>query len=452
MSRALARGVRSSRASGQRGSRGGSKESGYPNASRRSGAATVGGGYRRGVPPQRSASSTRPPYLRGPAGDQLPCSLYHASATEAERASCQRPAVALARRRRGAPAGPGCREGQVDIVRSARLAPECSGADEQLLAALASSPCSCSSASPSGGPALVAGWRTRGVYETSVAPDNGLAEHTARHPNTAARVTGACPPGLSRGLPPRCSRPPPASKPRTKRRRPVDDKTRGKTRAYRREAHHASLIASRIHTTRGSAAVTTPRVPGQNVVVTLATTQIARARPPNAGQTWKPSAAQPAGRRAKVAAMGSRVTSFATFARQAPTRCGLSHTHLTIRADRCREPAGVPAARPMDFEHQPANHVAFRHGQDDSLPAARSDESKPARARARKTRFNPASRKRSTPSATGKPHPGVPRGGCASKGHLRGGGPPAPDQDPTTVRIAVLEAVRALAAEQRVRA
>jgi predicted glycosyltransferase len=76
----------------------------------------------------------------------------------------------------------------------------------------------------------------------------------------------------------------------------------------------------------------------------------------------------PKGRRAKAATLGRRVAALRAWAREAGPDVALSHnSYAQVVAARS---LGVPATTAMDFEHQPANHLAFRLARTVLLPAA----------------------------------------------------------------------------------
>ena len=76
----------------------------------------------------------------------------------------------------------------------------------------------------------------------------------------------------------------------------------------------------------------------------------------------------PRGRRAKIAAMIRRVGELRRFARRARPDVALSHNSYgqILAARQLR----IPVVTAMDFEHQPANHIAFRLAQRVLLPDA----------------------------------------------------------------------------------
>lgn len=76
--------------------------------------------------------------------------------------------------------------------------------------------------------------------------------------------------------------------------------------------------------------------------------------------------ASPKGRRAKLATLGRRIADLRSWARAARPDVALSHnSYAQIVAARS---IGMPAVTAMDFEHQPANHVAFRLAKTVLLP------------------------------------------------------------------------------------
>jgi predicted glycosyltransferase len=128
---------------------------------------------------------------------------------------------------------------------------------------------------------------------------------------------------------------------------------------------------------------------GHTVLVTARdnaqTVELARARWPDVSVIGGPS---PKGRAAKARQMADRVASLTRWAAGALPDVALSHNSYgqIVAAKRC----GIPAVTAMDFEHQPANHVAFRLAQTVMLPAAlRCSGVRRQGARDRKTRFYP---------------------------------------------------------------
>jgi len=78
--------------------------------------------------------------------------------------------------------------------------------------------------------------------------------------------------------------------------------------------------------------------------------------------------ASPKGRRAKARAMTARVLELRSWAKQAQPDVALSHnSYGQIIAARLLR---IPAITAMDFEHQPANHIAFRLARTILLPSA----------------------------------------------------------------------------------
>jgi hypothetical protein len=76
----------------------------------------------------------------------------------------------------------------------------------------------------------------------------------------------------------------------------------------------------------------------------------------------------PSGRVKKVGAMAARVRALRAWARAHAPDLALSHnSYAQIAAARS---TGIPAVTAMDFEHQPANHVAFRLADRVLLPDA----------------------------------------------------------------------------------
>jgi len=76
----------------------------------------------------------------------------------------------------------------------------------------------------------------------------------------------------------------------------------------------------------------------------------------------------PKGRKAKARAMARRVTDLRRWARSTKPDVALSHnSYGQLVAARL---LGIPAVTAMDFEHQPANHLAFRLARTVLLPAA----------------------------------------------------------------------------------
>jgi uncharacterized protein len=191
---------------------------------------------------------------------------------------------------------------------------------------------------------------------------------------------------------------------------------------------------------------------GNDVVVSARdnaqTLELARERWP---EVVTVGGSSPPGRRAKLAAMGRRVRELRDFALERRPDVALSHnSYGQIIAARL---AGVPAVTAMDFEHQPANHIAFRLAKTILLPAALRDESMRRQgAAAHKTRFYPGL-KEEVYLSDFKPDPDVLRRLRIDPGTFVVVARPAPDQalyhqfgNPL-----FLEAVRALASEPKVR-
>jgi predicted glycosyltransferase len=85
------------------------------------------------------------------------------------------------------------------------------------------------------------------------------------------------------------------------------------------------------------------------------TLELARARWPNVAVIGGSS---PPGRLAKAAATGQRVAELCRWAVREGPHVALSHnSYAQISAARL---LGIPAVTAMDYEHQPANHLAFR--------------------------------------------------------------------------------------------
>ncbi len=95
------------------------------------------------------------------------------------------------------------------------------------------------------------------------------------------------------------------------------------------------------------------------------TAELALARWPQARVVGGPS---PGGRLAKTRTMASRVAELVRWARAVRPDVALSHNSygqlLAARA------LGIPGVTAMDFEHQPANHLAFRSARRILLPEA----------------------------------------------------------------------------------
>ena len=108
---------------------------------------------------------------------------------------------------------------------------------------------------------------------------------------------------------------------------------------------------------------------GHTVLVTARdnaqTVELTRERWPDAALIGGPS---PKGRRAKARTMVQRVLELRRWARAADPDVALSHnSYGQIVAAR---QLGIPVVTAMDFEHQPANHLAFRLARTVLLPAA----------------------------------------------------------------------------------
>jgi predicted glycosyltransferase len=95
------------------------------------------------------------------------------------------------------------------------------------------------------------------------------------------------------------------------------------------------------------------------------TVELARQRWPDALVVGGPS---PPGVIPKARAMAARVSELVRWARSARPDVALSHnSYAQLLAARM---LGVPSVTAMDFEHQPANHIAFRVASRVLLPAA----------------------------------------------------------------------------------
>jgi uncharacterized protein len=100
------------------------------------------------------------------------------------------------------------------------------------------------------------------------------------------------------------------------------------------------------------------------------TLELARQRWPDAQLV---GGASPAGRIAKARAMGARVRALVRWARDSRPDVALSHnSYGQLLAARM---LGIPSVTAMDFEHQPANHVAFRSANRILLPDALAERS-----------------------------------------------------------------------------
>lgn len=98
---------------------------------------------------------------------------------------------------------------------------------------------------------------------------------------------------------------------------------------------------------------------GDEVAVTFRdhaqTAELTRERWPEAAPVGRPS---PPGRAAKARAIAGRVGELRAWARRERPDVALSHnSYAQVLAARS---LGIPAVTAMDYEHQPANHVAFR--------------------------------------------------------------------------------------------
>lgn len=108
---------------------------------------------------------------------------------------------------------------------------------------------------------------------------------------------------------------------------------------------------------------------GHTVLVTARdnaqTVDLARERWPDLDVIGGPS---PKGRGAKARTMVRRVSGLQRWAREARPDLALSHNSYgqIVAAKRL----GIPSVTAMDFEHQPANHLAFRLARTVLLPAA----------------------------------------------------------------------------------
>lgn len=108
---------------------------------------------------------------------------------------------------------------------------------------------------------------------------------------------------------------------------------------------------------------------GAEVAVTFRdhaqTEELALERWPEAERIGEPS---PPGRAAKARAIAGRVAELRSWARARRPDVALSHnSYAQVLAARS---LGVPAVTAMDYEHQPANHVAFRAARTVLLPEA----------------------------------------------------------------------------------
>ncbi len=126
---------------------------------------------------------------------------------------------------------------------------------------------------------------------------------------------------------------------------------------------------------------------GHTIVVTARdnaqTVELARERWPDVTVIGGPS---PKGRKAKAQAIARRVAGLRRWARSVDPDIALSHnSYSQIVAARLLR---IPVVTAMDFEHQPANHLAFRLARRVLLPAAleHSDLARQGASR-RKTRY-----------------------------------------------------------------
>jgi predicted glycosyltransferase len=108
---------------------------------------------------------------------------------------------------------------------------------------------------------------------------------------------------------------------------------------------------------------------GHTVAVTARdnaqTVELARERWPEVAVIGGPS---PKGRRAKAQAIAKRVAELRRWAREIEPHVALSHnSYSQIVAARLGR---IPVVTAMDFEHQPANHLAFRLARRVLLPSA----------------------------------------------------------------------------------
>jgi len=126
---------------------------------------------------------------------------------------------------------------------------------------------------------------------------------------------------------------------------------------------------------------------GHTVLITARdnaqTVELARERWPGVDIIGGPS---PKGKRAKAQAMVQRVVDLRRWAKAQEPDVALSHNSYGQIVAACS--LRIPAVTAMDFEHQPANHLAFRLARTIMLPAAlqRSDVRRQG-ATERKTRF-----------------------------------------------------------------
>jgi predicted glycosyltransferase len=108
---------------------------------------------------------------------------------------------------------------------------------------------------------------------------------------------------------------------------------------------------------------------GHEIVVSFRdnaqTAELTRERWPSAELIGEPS---PPGRMRKAAAIAGRVKALRSFARSRRPDVALSHnSYAQVVAARS---LGIPAVTAMDYEHQPANHLAFRLASAILLPEA----------------------------------------------------------------------------------
>ena len=95
------------------------------------------------------------------------------------------------------------------------------------------------------------------------------------------------------------------------------------------------------------------------------TAELTAERWPRATRVGDPS---PPGRAAKARAIGARVVALRAWARRSRPDVALSHnSYAQVLAARS---LGIPAVTAMDYEHQPANHLAFRGARRILLPEA----------------------------------------------------------------------------------
>jgi len=108
---------------------------------------------------------------------------------------------------------------------------------------------------------------------------------------------------------------------------------------------------------------------GHQVLVTARdnaqTVELARERWPDVSVL---GGASPKGRRAKARAIVQRVLDLRRWARAAQPDIALSHNSYAQIV--CARALGITVVTAMDFEHQPANHLAFRLARTILLPAA----------------------------------------------------------------------------------